>query len=91
MPYITSTNSTGGTFEGYRQISDQLPERPDGMVVRYAGTSDDGLAITVVWETKAHADRFFEDHLWPALQAVSGEAPEPPAASISFDAMEVVS
>jgi hypothetical protein len=90
MPFIISTLSPSGDLDGYRRVSAALPERPDGMIARYAGESDGALSITVVWETRAQADRFLEQHLLPAIRQVGGEATQP-STVISFDATDVVS
>ena len=84
-----STLSPSGDLDGYRRVSAQLPERPDGMIARYAGESDGHLSITVVWETKAHADRFTEEELLPAIRSVAGDG-SAPSTVIAFDAVEVV-
>ena len=71
MTYILSTNSPGDETT-YRKVSALVDDRPEGMVARYAGSSGAGLSITVVWESKAHADRFTAEQLVPALQQVVG-------------------
>lgn len=54
----------------------QLPAAPDGMEARYVGTTSEGeLRIVALWESKAHADRFFAEALGPVL--ASTLAPEP--------------
>jgi heme-degrading monooxygenase HmoA len=56
-------------------IADQSAE-PDGLEARYVGTTENGeLRIVSVWESKAHADRFFTTTLGPALAKALG--PEP--------------
>ena len=89
MPYVISTLSPNGDLDGYRRVSASLPDRPDGMIARYVGESDGRLSITVVWETKAQADRFTEEHLLPTIRAVAGESTAP-GTVIAFDAVEVV-
>lgn len=89
MPYVISTHSPGGNLDEYRRVSAQLPDRPDGMIARYAGETDGRLSITVIWETKAQADRFTEEHLLPAIRAQAAEA-SAPGTVIAFDAVEVV-
>lgn len=53
--------------------------------------SDAGLAITVVWASKADADRFETEHLLPTLRRVLGP-PDPDSGStmFSYEATEVV-
>jgi len=51
-------------------------EAPDGMTARYVGTTGDGqIRIVSLWESRAHADRFFAETLGPVLARVLG--PEP--------------
>jgi heme-degrading monooxygenase HmoA len=49
---------------------------PEGFQARCMGTTESGeLRIVTVWESKAHADRFFTQTLGPALAKALG--PEP--------------
>ena len=58
----------------------QLDGAPDGMEERYIGTAEDGkLRVVSLWQSKAHAARFFAEKLGPALAKVLG--PEPVGAS----------
>lgn len=46
---------------------------PDGLESRYVGTTPDGeIRIVSVWESRAHADRFFADVLGPTIAWVLG-------------------
>lgn len=45
------------------------------MTARYVGTTDGTLRVVTLWESKAHADRFFAEKLGPALASALG--PEP--------------
>jgi hypothetical protein len=92
MTYLTNSLIPDGTLDGYRAITDALPEtRPAGMVARYVGMSDAGLAITVVWESKTDADRFETEQLGPTVRAVMGPpSPESNATFISYEAVDVV-
>ena len=77
MTYVLVTNSTTGDPETFQAISDRVEEHADGLVARYAGINERGLAITSVWESKAHADRFTVDHLLPAIDDIVAEADRP--------------
>ncbi len=92
MTYLTTTLIPHGTMDGYQAISDALPDsRPDGMIARYVGMSDGGLAITVVWSSKAHSDRFETEVLGPTIRRVMGPpSGEPDATFISYEAVDVV-
>ena len=91
MPYITSSHMPHGSLEGYHTITDALPDpRPEGMVARYVGACDGGLAITVVWDSKAHADRFETEQLIPTVRRLMGPpAANGPSTSIAYEATEV--
>ncbi len=74
MAYVVTTNSTGDP-ETYRTITERVEPYAEGLIARYAGTTERGLAITAVWASKAHADRFTAEHLVPALRDVFGDRP----------------
>jgi hypothetical protein len=80
------------SLDGYHTITDALPDdKPDGMIARYVGECDGGLAITVVWSSKAHADRFETEHLIPTVQRVMGPPdPDNGTTAFSYEATEVV-
>ena len=63
-----------------RKMSDREVARlralhDEGLEARFVGTTDGKLRIVTVWESKAHADRFFAETLGPALAKALG--PEP--------------
>lgn len=92
MPYLTNSLIPDGSIDGYHAITEALPDsRPDGMIARYAGMSDAGLAITVVWSSKADADRFETEQLIPTVRRLMGP-PDPNSAAVffSYDAVDVV-
>jgi hypothetical protein len=92
MTYLTNSLMPNGSLEDYDAITAALPDSvPDGMVARYVGVSDAGLAITVVWTTKAHADRFETEHLVPTVHRLLGP-PDPDNGStfFSYEATDVV-
>jgi hypothetical protein len=88
MTYIIST-STPGTEETYRKVGDLVEHTPDGLVAMYAGQGSEGLSITAVWESKAHADRFTAEQLMPALRQVGVDAGVP-TSMIEFETFESV-
>jgi hypothetical protein len=71
MTYVMTTNSQGDP-EDYRKIVERVTDHADGLIARYAGMNDAGLAITTVWESKAHSDRFTTEHLMPAVREIVG-------------------
>ena len=76
MQYITVATPPFGAIEEFDRVVAAVGEPAEGMVARYAGATEDGsLRVVTLWESKAHADRFFVERLGPALAAVL--APEP--------------
>lgn len=65
-------------FESLEQVGDvmsQMNGEPDGLEARYIGTADGSPRIVTVWESKAHADRFFAETLGPILAKALGPDP----------------
>ncbi len=77
MQWITVAAPPFQSIEQFDKVTASVDEAPpEGMQSRYVGTSDDGkLRVVALWETKAHADRFFAETLGPAVARVLG--PEP--------------
>lgn len=75
MQWIAIATPPFTSIERFDQVMSQLGGEPDGLQARYVGTSDDGLRVVTLWESKAHADHFFTNRLGPALAKVLG--PEP--------------
>jgi hypothetical protein len=73
--WITVATPPFRSVEQFDQVMRHVGEEPEGLEARYVGTSEDGLRVVTLWESKAHADRFFADRLGPALAKVLG--PEP--------------
>ena len=76
MTYLITTEHQGDP-ETYKKICERVDEHTDGLIARYAGMTERGLAVTVVWESKAHSDRFAAEHLLPALRDIAGVAADP--------------
>ena len=76
MQWITVATPPFGSIEQFDKVRAHQGEEPAGLEARYVGTADDGkLRIVTLWETKAHADRFFTETLGPVLAKALG--PEP--------------
>jgi hypothetical protein len=76
MKWITVATPPFETIEQFDRVRDHVGEEPAGLEARYVGTADDGrLRVVSLWESKAHADRFFAETLGPSLAKVLG--PEP--------------
>jgi hypothetical protein len=87
MTYVLTTNF-GGDAETYRKVLDRVGESPDGLLARYAGTNERGLAVTTVWQSKADSDRFTAEHLMPAIHEIAGPGPEPEGVFVDFEAFD---
>jgi hypothetical protein len=89
MTYVQTINGNGDP-EGYLNVVDRVQAHADGLLARYAGMNDRGLAITSVWESKVHADRFTVDHLMPAIRDIVGDAMDdgPPPTIIDYSTFE---
>lgn len=59
MEWITIADWPGGKLETLEELTAALPEQPDGLRARYAGEIDGALRIVAVWESQAHAEKFF--------------------------------
>jgi hypothetical protein len=87
MTYLITTNHDGDP-ETYRKVCERVDGHTDGMIAHYAGMNDRGLAVTVVWESKAHSDRFAAEQLLPALRDIAGVDDPEPMVVVDFDAFE---
>lgn len=90
MPYVHISRVPGRDLADFRVIQEELARHvPPGQIAMVAGEADGELHIVDVWESKAHADRFAAEQLFPAFQR-SGRGPGTDASYIAFDADEIV-
>jgi quinol monooxygenase YgiN len=72
---------------------DAKAKPPAGMVVHTAVQVEGGVRIIDVWESREAIDRFFQDRLMPAAQALAHrenmELPQPPEPQI-VEAFDIV-
>ncbi|ADB31122.1 hypothetical protein Kfla_2032 [Kribbella flavida DSM 17836] len=78
MQWIAVATPPFASIEKFDQVLARMGTEPEGLEARYVGTSNDGLRVITLWESKAHADKFFAEQLGPALAKVLG--PEPAGA-----------
>jgi len=77
MPYVHITKTPGKDLDDYRQIVTAVGETPvSGRISHYAGTDDGSLLIVDVWQSRADADRFTAERLFPAFAGAWGRPPE---------------
>jgi hypothetical protein len=77
MQWITVATPAFGSIEEFdtvhAQLHAQLGGEQDGLEARYVGTAEDGkLRVIALWESKAHADRFFAETLGRARTKALG-------------------
>lgn len=90
MRYVHISNSPGQDFSDYQAVVDDLGvDAPEGLLISVVGEADGGLHIVDVWESKAHADRFAAERLFPAFQR-TGRAPGTDATYVAFETAHVV-
>lgn len=90
MTYLMTAN-TPGDLDTFRAVCDLIDAHAVGLVARYAGENENGLAITSIWETKAACDRFTVEHLHPTLASLVGDRPpaaEGPTVFVAFESVE---
>jgi hypothetical protein len=76
MQWISFATPPFASVEQFDAVLAGQTAEPNGLEARYVGTTENGeLRIVTVWESKAHADRFFTETLGPALAKALG--PEP--------------
>jgi hypothetical protein len=76
MQWITVATPAFDSIEQFDKVNAQLGGEFDGLEARYVGLAADGKPrVIALWESKAHADRFFAEALGPALAKALG--PEP--------------
>ena len=84
MQWITVATPAFWSIEEFdtvhAQVRAQMGGEQDGLEARYVGTAEDGkLRVVALWESKAHADRFFAETLGRARTKALGRevgAPE---------------
>jgi hypothetical protein len=75
MQWITVSTPPFASIDQFDKVQAEVSDDPDGLEARYVGTTNGQLRIITLWESKAHADRFFTQTLGPVLAKVLG--PEP--------------
>ena len=72
-PYAYVQDVTGD-WETYTQAAQRLGDTPpDGMIVRFAGTTSVGFRVIEVWESREAWEAFRDDCLRPTMRAVGGD------------------
>ncbi len=89
MPYVHISRTPARSLIDFRAIRDEAgADRAPGHIAMVAGEADGDLHIVDVWESKAHADRFAAEQLFPAFHR-TGRGPGADATYIEFETDEV--
>ena len=75
MQWIGIATPPFQSIEQFDAVMRHVGDEPEGLEARYVGTTDGQVRVVTLWESKAHADRFFSERLGPALAKALG--PEP--------------
>ena len=62
--------------ENYDAVAQQInwPQNwPEGLTFHVAGSSEDGMRIVEIWDSREQHDRWMQETIQPAIQAVAGE------------------
>lgn len=89
MRYVHISHTPGSDLNDFRAVVEELGEgRPDGLLISVVGEADGGLHIVDVWASKADADRFAAERLFPAFQR-SGRGPGVDATYVAFETEQI--
>ena len=77
MTYVHITAAPGLTIDDFNKVNAKTnpPQDIDGLITWAAGTDASGLHVVALWESRAHAERYAAEQLFPAFQE-SGLAPD---------------
>lgn len=88
MAYVQITRTPGVTLEDYHKVGREIGEAPiAGQRSHHAGMADGALHIVDVWDSRADADRFAAERLFPAFER-SGMGPNPATVFTTFESEE---
>lgn len=71
MTYVHITAPPGYTVDDFNKVNAKTspPQDLDGLITWAAGMDARGLQVVAVWESKAHADRYAAEPVFPVFQA----------------------
>lgn len=85
MQWIAVATPPFASIDQFDQVMKHIGPEPEGLEARYVGSSQEGLRVVTLWESKAHADRFFSERLGPALAKALGPEPAGAPAVLGID------
>jgi hypothetical protein len=65
-----------------KALGDSLP---DGMIVHVVRPVDEGFEVFEIWESKAQADKFNQEVVWPAVQRTGRDMSGPSPVAVEFE------
>ena len=70
MTYVHITSAPGYTVDDFNKVNAKTspPQDLDGLITWAAGADAGGLQVVAVWESKAQAERYAAEQLFPAFQ-----------------------
>jgi hypothetical protein len=84
--YVHITRNPGLTVPDYEKVRDEMgPEPFAGQLQHYVGEESGALVTVDVWDSRADADRFAAERLFPAMERV-GIHPPATASITAFEA-----
>ena len=87
MTYVQISRSPGSGMDEYERVERELGAAPiDGQSSHHVGVVDGALVIVDVWRSRADADRFAAERLFPAFERAGVK----PDASVEITAFETV-
>jgi hypothetical protein len=87
MSYVHITRSAGFDMDTYERVERELGSVPiDGQTSHHVGVVDGTLVIVDVWHSRADADRFAAERLFPAFER-AGVTPDATTDITAFEAV----
>jgi hypothetical protein len=87
MSYVHVSRSRGVGIADYEEIARELGSAPiAGQNSHHVGLDGGALVIVEVWDSRADADRFTAERLFPAFER-AGVRPDPSIDITAFDAI----
>ncbi|HXB16506.1 MAG TPA: hypothetical protein VNV44_12270 [Solirubrobacteraceae bacterium] len=81
------------TADMYEEVNRRMgvdADVPDGLIAHAAGDTGGQWEIVEVWESREQADRFDEERLRPAIEAVMGGPPPNEPQTTVYEAQRVI-
>jgi len=86
MSYVHITRTAGTDMDTYERVDRELGPAPvEGQTSHHVGVVDGELVIVDVWRSRADADRFAAERLFPAFER-AGVTPDAATDITAFEA-----